>query len=182
VSSPLVTFLGLERKFSTGVGGPANLDVAFSCEDGSLFAIESKFCEPYSASKNKYWLDPAYFAGDLARWADVELQGAQQVAYSLCDASHDFNTLDVAQLLKHMLALGRCKQSATLCCLWYDDGGDCAGRHREELARFTELITDDAVAFTSLTYQDVLQRLEPLIRDEDARGYISYLRDRYLSS
>ena len=55
--------VALERKFSTGVGGIGpNLDVALKTADGTLFAIESKFGEPYRRSKTKTYLKPNTFA------------------------------------------------------------------------------------------------------------------------
>jgi hypothetical protein len=107
--------LALEQKLSTGVGSKANLDVLLTADDGSLFAIESKFAESYSKSKLKTFLKPKYFHNKRGLWAAAGLPGCQVVAKSLPTASHGFSVLDVAQLLKHMLALARKGSQWSLC-------------------------------------------------------------------
>lgn len=98
--------LELEQKFPTGLGGIGpNLDVLLR-GDSSTLAIESKFTEPYAKSNNKTFLKPKYFhPGSL--WTDVGLPGCQTIAEMLRTGQHNFKVLDVAQLLKHMLALAR---------------------------------------------------------------------------
>ena len=73
----------VEQKFPTGLGriGP-NLDVLLTCGDGTLFAIESKFTEPYTKSKEKTYLKPEYFVTVIA-WTEVGLPGCQAVAEAL---------------------------------------------------------------------------------------------------
>jgi hypothetical protein len=109
------------------------------------------------------------------------LPGCQATAEQLRTGTHDFAVLDVAQLLKHMLALARTGHRWTLCCLWYAVPGPIADRHRVELQRFTAALGSDAQHFTTLTYQELFARMEPLVRAEHAE-YIAYLRDRYISN
>src|SRR5688572_15507600 len=61
LTTPFAT-LQLEAKLPTGVRGSiANLDVLLTGDDGALTGIESKFCEPYTASDNKFFMKSAYF-------------------------------------------------------------------------------------------------------------------------
>ena len=127
VPTPFVT-LRLEAHVPTGMrGADANLDVLLTTADGWLFAIESKFTEPYAPAA-KPVLKPQYFSHNRSRWSDVGLAGCQIVAEQVRIGQHGFRVLDVAQLLKHMLALGRTGNRWTLCALWYEyrAGRGCA--------------------------------------------------------
>jgi hypothetical protein len=176
---PFVT-LRLEAHVPTGMrGADANLDVLLTTADGWLFAIESKFSEPYTPATAKSVLKSQYFAQNRSRWTEVGLPGCQAVADRLRAGQHDFSVLDVAQLLKHMLALARTGRRWTLCCLWYDASGPVADAHRADLRTFAEQIGGDAAHFTALTYQELFARMEQLVGAEHA-GYMAYLRDRYV--
>jgi hypothetical protein len=176
VQSDFTELVGLEQQFSTGVGpAPANLDVVFRCADGSLFAIESKFSEPYVPSALKTVIKQKYFSADRQRWAAVGLPGCQSVADTLRTGRHSFKVLDVAQLLKHMLALGRNGSDWVLCCLWYEVRGAVADQHRDELRQLAAELGPDADHFQALTYQELLGRLA----SDEHREYLTYLRDRY---
>lgn len=188
--APLSTALGLphpfrtlrfEAKYSTGVrGSMANVDVLLTLDDGSLVAIESKFGEPYNSSESKFLIKPAYFGGGIERWADAGLPCAQRIAESLRDGRHGFHVLDVAQLLKHMLALSRSGNGWKLCCLWYEVPGNVAELHSEELLEFKRLLAEDGRYFEALTYQELFGRLSPLVATEH-RLYLGYLLQRYLT-
>jgi hypothetical protein len=180
VPTPFVT-LRLEAHVPTGMrGADANLDVLLTTADGSLFAIESKFTEPYTAAAAKSVLKPQYFAQGKSRWTDVGLPGCQAVADDLHRGQRDFAALDVAQLLKHMLALGRIGNRWTLCCLWYEVPGPQADAHRADLRTFAAQIGSDAVHFKALTYQELFARMEASV-GADHVEYMAYLRDRYLT-
>ena len=180
VPDPFVT-LRLEAHVPTGMrGADANLDVLLTTADGSLFAIESKFTEPYTPAAAKSVLKSQYFAQNRSRWTEVGLPGCQVVADRLRTGQHDFAVLDVAQLLRHMLALARTGTRWTLCCLWYDMSGTVADTHRADLHTFTEQIGSDAAHFTALTYQELFVRMEQLVGVEHA-GYMTYLRERYVT-
>lgn len=180
VPSPFVS-LRLEAKLPTGMrGATANLDVLLTTADGALFGIESKFTEPYVRSSSKARLQPQYFAENGTVWSDAGVPGCQALAERLRTKQHDFKALDVAQLLKHMLALARKGKRWTLCCLWYEVPGPDAQAHRVDLNSFVAQIGDDAQHFTSLTYQELFARMQPLLSPEHA-GYVEYLRDRYIA-
>ena len=179
VPTPFVT-LRLEAHVPTGMrGADANLDVLLTTADGWLFAIESKFTEPYTGAPAKSALKPQYFSQNRSRWSDVGLPGCQAVAEQVRSGQHEYKVLDVAQLLKHMLALGRTGSRWTLCCLWYDVPGPAADAHRAELQMFAAQIGGDGAHFRALTYQELFARMQPLAGAEHA-GYMEYLRDRYI--
>ena len=122
--------LALEQKFPTGLGGvPPNLDVVLYGCDGSVFAIESKFTEPFVKSKNKSFLKTQYFPESGGLWKEAGLPECQRLAEDLRDGLLRFELLDAAQLLKHMLGLARCRRRWTLTCLWYSPGGPLSDQH-----------------------------------------------------
>jgi hypothetical protein len=180
VPQPFVT-LRLEAHVPTGMrGADANLDVLLTTADGALFGIESKFTEPYTHSPGKTLLKPQYFAQGKSRWTDVGLPGCQVVAEQLHTGQRDYVALDVAQLLKHMLALARTGSHWTLCCLWYEVPGPAAAAHRAELQKFVAQLGSDAGHLKAITYQELFARIESVAGAEHAE-YLAYLRDRYLS-
>jgi hypothetical protein len=180
VPDPFVT-LQLEAHVPTGMrGADANLDVLLTTANGSLYAIESKFTEPYTSSPAKTALKPQYFASGRSRWTEVGLPGCQAVAERLRTGEHQFTALDVAQLLKHMLALARTGSRWTLCCLWYEVPGAVADAHRRDLSTFAAQIGDDAPHLNALTYQELFARMEEAVGAEHSE-YMSYLRDRYIA-
>jgi hypothetical protein len=180
VSEPFVT-LRLEAHVPTGMrGADANLDVLLTTADGTLFGIESKFTEPYTPSTTKNTLKPQYFAQDRSRWTELGLPGCQSAAERLRTGKHGFTVLDVAQLLKHMLALSRTGKRWTLCCIWYEVPSPVADAHRADLQTFTTQIGSDAEHFMALTYQELFARMDRIVGAEHA-GYMHYLRDRYIA-
>jgi len=174
--------LVLEQKFPTGLGGIGpNLDALLTRADESVFAIESKFAEPYTKSKAKTFLESKYLPDDRSLWTGRGLPGCQAVTEALRTGQHEFEVLDVAQLHKHMLALARrFGDQSSLCCLWFEVPGAVADRHRHELTDFAGLIGTDAARFSALTYQELFVRMVPFVGQDDS-GYIAYLRNRYVS-
>ena len=180
VPNPFVT-LRLEAHVPTGMrGADANLDALLTTADGWLFAIESKFTEPYTPA-TKLSIKPQYFSQNRSRWTDVGLPGCQIVAEQIRAGQHGFKVLDVAQLLKHMLALGRTGSRWTLCYLWYDVPGAMSDQHKADLQTFASQIGSDVSHFRTLTYQQLFARLAPLAIAEHAE-YMEYLRDRYIAA
>lgn len=171
--------LAFEQKFPTGLGGIApNIDVVLHLPHGELFAIESKFTEPYAASKLKCYLKPKYFLDGRYLWTEVGLPGCQAVADDLRSGQVRFEFLDVVQLLKHMLGLARRANNWRLCCLWYRIDGVAGEQHANELAEFCRRIGTDTSRFISLTYQELFTRITIAVRPvHDA--WVSYMRKRY---
>lgn len=171
--------MSFERKFPTGVGAKApNLDIALSLSAGGYFAIESKFTEPLSKSKKHSFLKEKYFDEQINRWTERGLPGAQKLANDLRAGQINFDYLDVAQLLKHMLGLAGGGSKWNLLYLWFDTGTAIADLHQQEIALFTESLEADRVYFSSTRYQDFFQRLSSIAGSEHT-PYLSYLRSRY---
>jgi len=171
--------LAFEQKFPTRLGGIApNLDVVLCGCNGSVFAIESKFTEPFVKSKNKCFLKPKYFPAAHGLWRNAGLAGCQTLAEDLRDGRVRFEVLDAAQLLKHMLGLARSGQSWKLTCLWYSRGGALCKQHAKELEVFSDRIGPDSARFGALTYQSLFDRLASRLGSaHDA--WKAYMRNRY---
>lgn len=166
-----------EEKFPTGVGPRSpNLDVVLHSPDGSLLAIESKFTEWLGTSGRKPLRD-AYLPGDEKRWKEVGLEGAQRAAERYLDVP-GFARLDVPQLLKHMLGLASQPKPWRLMLVWYREPSEAAGQMGEEIARFRELLGEDAERFSDTSYQALWQRLRSAPGNEHP-GYRDYLESRY---
>ena len=104
----------------------------------------------------------------------------QGVANDLRSGRHHYRVLDVAQLLKHILALALSGHRWALCCLWFEIPGTVADQHRKELKDFTTQLGPEAAHFSALTYQELFDRMTHRVGDGDGE-YMAYLRDRYLS-
>ena len=168
-----------EQKFPTGVSPRSpNLDVVLSLADGSLTAVESKFLEPYGASAKRRTIQEKYFNGDAKRWQAAGLVGAQRVAEAVRDGKVSFEYLDAPQLLKHMLGLGKQSKAWQLLYLWFDPKSDTEKEHQTEIARFTELLREDAPRFRSASYSEMFARMQTEI-GEGHQEYVSYLKGRY---
>ena len=108
LNSPIAR-MRFEQKFPTGARSRASLDLTLHLADSTLHAVESKFLEPYDPTCDKTTIQPIYFT--RARWTEVGLPEAQRLAEDLRDGkANNVQHLNVAQLLKHMLGLGRQKQ------------------------------------------------------------------------
>lgn len=174
--------LEFEQKFPTRLGGIApNIDVVLYGCDGALVAIESKFTEPFMKSQAKSFLKRKYFPADCGLWRDAGLSGCQVLAEDLRYGRGRFETLDVAQLLKHMLGLALSGHTWMLIYLWYSPGGLMSGRHSEELAMFSQGLGDDSEKFRAITYQGLFDCLAGLLGPEHAK-YVAYLRSRYFGA
>src|SRR5205085_7770218 len=131
-----------------------------------------------SSSPQKNSFKPTYFPEGRSLWADAGLPGAQLLADRVNDGSAPFDVLDAAQLLKHMLGLQSGGQPWSLCCLWYDVGGEISQMHQRDLDRFSSDLGADRHRFWSQTYQQFFNRIS-VDADNEHKIYVSYLRDRY---
>src|SRR4030067_2103436 len=170
--------LAFEQKFPTGLGVISpTIDVVLYLPDGELFAIESKFTEPYATSKLKCYLKPKYFLDGRHLWAEVGLPGCQAVADDLRRERVRFEFFDVSQMLKHMLGLAHRTSNWRLCCLWYRIDGGIGEQHANELAEFCRRLGPDTSRFISQTYQELFARITSDIGLEHDSGG-SYKRKR----
>jgi len=189
-----------EMKFDHGLCSKyrrPNLDVVLADSNRNILAIESKFAEPFSGSKNNEVVKSEYFSdgkeGDNGRWSKLELSGCQKLAESLRQ-KHCYKHLDAAQLLKHMLGLAYSRgtgepmhyENWTLIYLWFNPGGPEADRHEEEIEKFSKAIrrddgkVGDHGEFRAMTYQDLFEKLSKRL-DSSHEGYREYLAGRHFS-
>lgn len=152
-----------------------NLDLLLTLTGGTMVGVECKFAEPFRSS-SKSALAPKYFPGQPGLWAAAGLPGCQAVADGRCA---DYNLLDAAQLVKHMLGLAHGRASQLL-YLWFDTGLQDARSHREETDDFLETVRGDRISFRHLTYQEIFDALNPAV--EPLAGWRRYMQERYFDA
>jgi hypothetical protein len=158
-----------------------NIDVVIHNALGSAhqrYAVECKFTEAYygqghSGMKEQY-LNPAF-----VDWSD--LPHLRRLAEKISPDDNDYRHLHPAQLIKHILGLRRKfgKGDFKLLYLWYDVPNDDGACHRTEAEEFQALAHADGIAFSHLTYQELIVRLAEAL-DGRHSEYVTYLKDRYL--
>jgi hypothetical protein len=153
-----------------------NLDVVIENSKQGIYAIESKFTEPYY--KTPEGLSERY-TSDKSFWKGIT--HLQDLANEISPDNNGFKYLDATQLIKHILGLKNNypKSGFTLLYLWYDVIGNDGLEHRKEIEKFAEIAKKDNIKFRHITYQEVIINLskEFYVGNED---YINYLTDRYL--
>lgn len=185
-TEPLATALGIrphvcriafEEKLPTGVGPRSpNLDVVLDSADATLVGVESKFAEVYGNRKAR-GISEKYFAQGADRWSACGLRACQRLAESVRRGEATFTHTDVPQLLKHMLGLAKTRTRWSLVYLWYSTGSDYAQRHAVELQELQALVNEDGDRLSTMTYQDLFERLARSTVGHDE--YLAYLRERY---
>jgi len=183
-----------EMKFDHGLRtNRPNLDVVLTGSNRAILAIESKFTEPFSGSKNKKIIKFEYFSdgkhGDDGRWSQLGLSGCQDLAESLRQ-EHCYKYLDAAQLLKHMLGLAKWGEESgknwALLYLWFNPGEPEADSHEDEIERFANAVrrddgrVGDRGEFRAMTYQKLFKKLSKKL-DTSHEEYRKYLAQRYFS-
>jgi hypothetical protein len=159
-----------------------NIDIVIDCVDThKIYAIESKFSEPYSGKHNgissKYIKNDCFWDG---------LENLKELAISISSENNKFKYLDAAQLIKHILGLTkgkRCRNKSNfrLLYLWYDVIGKEGMKHREEIEEFAKIAKDDKIDFLHRTYQEVIINLLNMKDFFDRnKNYCTYIADRYL--
>lgn len=173
-----------ERKFDHEVSSRwPNLDVVLTRPDQTLLAIESKFTEPFSGSKNKKYLKDEYFSCGKKRWSEFGLSGCQKLAEGL-GQEHCYKHLDAAQLLKHMLGLANCGKNWELLYLWFNPGGPEAECHEDEIEQFIRAVSHDGRdvggggVIRAMTYQELFKCVSENL-DGKHEEYRKYLEERY---
>jgi len=154
-----------------------NLDVVIEYDD-NVYAIESKFTEPYN-SKPK-GLREVYTSAQLDDlWKDIT--HLQDLAKEISPDNNEFKYLDAAQLIKHILGLKKQLGESSFCLLyiWYDVIGNDGIEHRKEIEKFAKIAKEDNIKFRHITYQEVMINLSKEFYFGN-EVYINYLTDRYL--
>ena len=154
-----------------------NLDVVIGGSQSLVYAIESKFTEPYSSRKHsgikqKYIDNPFFWNG---------LPNLYELAKEICPSDNKFQYLDAPQLMKHILGLKKKhnKVGFRLLYLWYDVVGEKGYEHRKEIEQFAEIAKKDNINFSNITYQEVIITLTKKLYDGN-ESYCDYLTNRYL--
>ena len=203
-----VTSIVFEKKFQTGIATP-NLDVVIEFEVKSkkqLFAIESKFTEPYSSHSGNF-LKEKYCSKEnreIWRYKNCDIYKALKIdnKEKICrlikkDGKEereegryifDYKYLDGAQLIKHILGIinnlnEKDNTEIILVYLWYDAFGAEGAMHREEIEDFRKTIEDatcQKIKVRHATYQEVIVTLCNNLDYEMHKDYINYLTERYL--
>jgi hypothetical protein len=171
--------LTFEAQFPTGLPGkPPNIDVALWLESGEVWAIESKFTEPFGAQKTGSTMKDKYFPKDRPIWNDYGLPQCGRLAVSIRTGAVKFRHLDAAQLLKHALGLQvNHRGHFTLCYLYVDSEMPESTQHCDELAEFAKAINSD-FPFVHVSYKTFLKRLrDHATGNHDA--YFEYITNRY---
>lgn len=171
--------LQFEAQFPTGLRGkPPNLDLGFFLQNRSVWAIESKFTEPYCSATKLAALKDKYFPGGQPIWGARGLPRCARLAASLKSGHATFHRLDAAQLLKHVLGLRhKCGERFTLVYLYVHVTGSTGEQHVEELGHFSDAVAGD-FPFVATTYFNLLRRLR-LLAGSYHDAYFDYLTARY---
>lgn len=154
-----------------------NIDVVIEDVESTVYAIESKFTEPYNSGKQKEikekYIDNSSFWNGLSN--------LYELAKEICPNNNKFKYLDAAQLIKHTLGLRNRynKKGFHLLYLWYDVIGTDGIEHRKEIEQFAEIAKKDGIRFNHITYQEVIIRLSKEFYLGNEK-YVDYLTDRYL--
>ncbi len=153
-----------------------NIDIVISDFRSRIFAIESKFSEPYRKNHpglKKVYLDSTSF------WHG--LPNLYELAKEISPDDNKFKYLDAPQLIKHILGLkmNYKKSDWMLLYLWYDVIGHDGAEHRKEIERFAEIAKSDKVKFRYITYQEAILEMAEEFYDGN-EGYCNYLTNRYL--
>ena len=149
----------------------------------ALIGVESKRFEPYRSGKSHGGFSDAFWDRKELRWGG-RMEGYQGVRDEIHASPDTYDHLDVAQLVKHALALrtrvGPTKQFEGLKPIlfyhyaepdiWPRDGkvidDEAKAAHREEICRFAESVDGDEVRFVACSYRELLATWE---RNEDRR-------------
>jgi len=153
-----------------------NIDIVIKNFHPLVYAIESKFSEPYRSKakgiSQKYIDNPSFWNG---------LSNLYELAKEICPDNNRFQYLDAAQLIKHILGLKKehNKGGFRLLYLWYDVIGNDGFEHRKEIEQFTEIAKKDGIKFSHTTYQEVITKLSKEFYTGN-KSYCDYMTGRYL--
>jgi len=151
-----------------------NIDIVINNSVSTIYAIESKFTEPYNGRKQKKLNQ--YYYGHCS-WDGLE--NLFDLAKKILLDNEKFKYLDAAQLMTHILGLKKTGKEFRLLYLWYDVIGEDGVKHRKEIEEFARIVKKDNINFSHITYQEMIMKLaqEFYIGNEEC---FNYLKNRYL--
>lgn len=155
---------------------PAHIDIIIEGIQPCVYAIESKFTEPYRGKSAG--IKDSYI-NDTDLWED--LPHLYNLAKEISPVNNKFRHLDAAQLIKHTLGLLHRygKSGFHLLYLWYGVQGEESDVHKKEIAQFEKIIRQDGINFSHITYQEVIEKLSKEFKKGN-EAYVKYLTERYL--
>jgi hypothetical protein len=156
-----------------------------------LVGIESKRYEPFRIKKASGFSD----AYSRPVWGS-EMLPFERMRDALSDSSIKFQHLDAVQLVKHAFGIrtqaAKSKRQAALvyvygeACAWPDskkiNEADIR-RHREEVSRFSDMVSGAEVKFSALSYRELMNIFAAsphvLLREHASLVTASYLGEQY---
>jgi hypothetical protein len=159
-------------------GTPPHLDVRLDTKD-MILGIESKCVEYLTPTKAEF--RPAY---------DSIMDGRKESCWfryiaALRQGPHQYQYLDVAQLIKHYLGLCY-KTQATSLCLLYIFGEPLNWeafsefkQHREEISRFRQVVSGDKMGFDAFSYAELWREWEMQSTPSWLPSHLQALKARY---
>ncbi len=165
---------------STKFSRSPNIDVVIRNSKQAAFAvyaIECKFSEAYGSRKH---------TGLKGKYLKLEsiwdgLPALKKLAKEICPVDEPSHYIHPAQLIKHILGPKEKygKSNFRLLYLWYDVLGEAGHQHRQEIEAFKSVTEHDSIAFSAISYQEVIANLAQTHR-QDHPEYLSYITERYL--
>lgn len=174
-----VTELRFEAPFPTGLpGDPPVPDLALTLDNGAVWAIESKFTEPFCARKRAPYFKDKYFPKGEPIWTERGLPACGALAQQIFARTQSFRYLDAPQLLKQALGLHTQNPGCfTLVYLYMDTRGPGAIAHRAEIERFVAAVGSE-ISVQAMSYGELVTRLHSAAGHAD-EAYFEYLARRY---
>ena len=198
-----------EQKLHISDISTPNIDVIIKTTNNKVFAIESKFREPYYYTPSNYIQEKYYKTNEIwnklkniKKNIDELEEGYIEIEKDIMDQKTDiekkeicvkkifphFKRLNAAQLIKHLLGLFNdnqnndkiIKDNIRLVYLYYDVPGNIGEEHRKEIKEFSEVIKKDNIKFTPISYQELIFNLNNLLTDDNHKEYLNYINSRYL--
>lgn len=182
-----------------------NIDVVIITKRGEkenrIFAIESKFTEPYGIVEN-FLAEKYYQTENKSIWNSLgtlyESLNIDQVDEITRTRKRDekevtekgkhiltkYKYLNALQLIKHLMGLrGKRENKAQikLVYVWYDALGKEGFEHRNEIKEFRELIEKNTgIRFRDISYQELIYNLNKQLPYNEHKEYLNYITERYL--
>ena len=201
--------LSFEQKLHISNISTPNIDVIITTTNNKVFAIESKFREPYYYTPSNYIQKKYYDNNDIWNKLEKTKEYIDELDESFIEIEKDiieretsieekeigvkkifpsFKRLNAAQLIKHLLGLfndnksiKKYKNNIRLIYLYYDVPGNMGEEHRKEIKEFSDFIKKDNIKFTAISYQKLIFNLNNLLdRNEENEKYLDYINSRYL--
>lgn len=170
-------------------------------KEDRLFAIESKFTEPYGKSHH-YFLNRKYYkdGSKVSYWKsmgdlydklgidaaeDKEYKSKSGILYGReIEELKKYRYLNALQLIKHLMGV-RCswknKANIKLVYIFYDALGHDGADHRDEISTFNDFIEEaTGVGFNYISYQEVICNLMEKLPYDEHKEYLTYIAERYL--